>query len=136
MHKPRRTLTGMSLAIIVLITSASCTTPLTLASHGSWDGATELGPVRACKGGSLSIDQECSGWPLSLPTMPHPDTHYAELKAKAAAQYQVDPSRIVLKDVAVEYVTEINGVIRGWKASAIAGVQRAQETATSPASMK
>lgn len=101
--------------------TVGCTTPLTLASHGSWDGATELGPVRACKGGSLSIDRECSGWPLSLPSMPSPDTHYAELTAKAAAQYHVDPSLIVLKDVAVEYVTEINGVIRGWKVTAIAG---------------
>lgn len=110
---------------IVLLTGTGCTTPLTLASHGSWDGATELGPVMACKGGSLSIDRECSGWPLSLTSMPSPDTHYAELKAKAATQYQVDPALIVLKDVSVEYVTEINGVIRGWKVTALAG-RRAQ----------
>ena len=117
----RQTVSRLSITIIAILTLAGCTTPLTLASHGSWDGATELGPVRACKGGSLSIDRECSGWPLSLPSMPSPDTHYAELTAKAAEQYKVEASRIVLKDVAVEYVTEINGVIRGWKATAMAG---------------
>lgn len=111
----------LALSGLVALFISGCTTPLTLAPHGSWDGATELGPVRACKGGSLSIDQECAGWPLSLPSMPAPDTHYTELKAKAAQQYKVDPSVIVLKDVSVDYVTEINGVIRGWKAHAIAG---------------
>ena len=105
----------------LLLITIGCTTPLTLASYGSWEGAIELGPVKACKGGSLSIDQECSGWPLSLPSLPSPDTHYTELKAKAATQYKLDPSLIVLKDVSVEYVAEINGVIRGWKATAIAG---------------
>lgn len=111
----------LQLLAACLLLLAGCTTPLTLASHGSWDGATELGPVRACKGGSLSIDRECSGWPLSLPSMPSPDTHYTELKAKAADQYKVDASLIVLKDVSVEYVTEVNGVVRGWKATAVAG---------------
>ncbi len=40
---------------------------------------------------------------------------------KAATQYKLDPALIVLKDVSVEYVTELNGVIRVWKATAIAG---------------
>ena len=109
------------LVLLLAVLTAACTTPLTLAPHGSWDGATELGPVKACKGGSLSFDQECAGWPLSIPSIPPPDTHYTELKAKAATQYKLDPSLIVLKDVSVEYVTEINGVIRGWKATEIAG---------------
>ncbi len=100
-------------AAIALPFATGCTTPLNLASHGSWEGATELGPVKACKGGSLSTDQECSGWPLSLPSLPPPDTHYTELKAEAATQYKLDPSLIVLKDVSVEYFTELNGVIRG-----------------------
>lgn len=123
MHNTRRVTLGIFLA---LLAGAGCTTPLTLAPHGTWDSTTtELGPVMACKGGSISFDQECSGWPLSIPSLPPPDTHYTELKAKAAGQYHVDPAHVVLKDVAVEYVTEINGVIRGWKATAVAG-QRAQ----------
>lgn len=109
------------LILLLVFLTVGCTTPLTLAPHGSWDNATELGPVMACKGGSVSFDRECSGWPLSIPSLPSPDTHYTELKAKAATQYNVDPSLIVLKDVSVKYVTEINGVIRGWKATAIAG---------------
>ena len=106
-----------ALLIGLMLITLGCTTPLNLAPHGAWDGATELGPVMACKGGSVSFDRECSGWPLSIPSLPPPDTHYTELKAKAAAQYHVDASVVVLKDVAVEYVTEVNGVIRGWKAS-------------------
>jgi hypothetical protein len=109
------------LIVLLVFLTAACTTPLTLAPHGQWDGATELGPVMACKGGSASFDRECSDWPLSISSLPSPDTHYTELKAKAATQYNVDPSLIVLKDVSVKYVIEINGVIRGWKATTIAG---------------
>lgn len=101
---------------------AGCTTPLMLPESGSWDGVTELGPVYACKGGSHSFQRKCKGgWPLSLPSLPAPDIHYAELRADAATRYATDPSLIVLKDVSVEYLAELNGVIRGWDAQAIAG---------------
>lgn len=100
----------------------ACTTPMTLPSSGTWASHTEtLGPVVACKGGNFTTDSECNKWPISIASMPAPEIHYAELRAKAATQYSVDSPLIVLKDVLVEYNTEINGVIRGWRASAIAG---------------
>lgn len=110
---------GVSLSIL-----AGCTTPIMLPPSGMWDATTvALGPVVACKGGASSgtVEEGCGGWPLSLPSMPHPDVHYAELKARAAQQYTVDQSVVVLKDVHVDYRSEINGVIRGWRATAIAG---------------
>lgn len=115
------------LLIMVMILSVSaCTTPIVLPSSGAWVEHTEtLGPVVVCKGGNFALEpQGCNQWPLSIATMPAPDTHYAELRAKAAEQYQVDAAEIVLKDVKVEYTTEMNGVVRGWRAAAIAGKKK------------
>jgi len=123
------------LAMFTLLLLSGCTTPIMLPSSGAWDGASELGPVYACNGGTFSSDEGCSGWPLALVSMPSPETHYAELRAKAAKQFHVDPDRIALKDVSVEYLTEINGVIRGWKATAIAGKRNASIQA-SPLTIK
>jgi hypothetical protein len=96
-----------------------------LPSVGSWTAETiVLGRVVACRGGNLDFSEDhkdCNQWPISLPSLPHPETHYAELRTKAALQYQIDVGTIVLKDVQVTYNTELVGTIRGWKATAIAG---------------
>lgn len=109
--------------VAVILLLAGCTSPMILPSSGTWETRTvTLGPVVVCKGGNFSFEPKgCNQWPLSIPSMPAPEIHYAELRAQAADQYSVDAAGIILKDVLVEYNTEINGVIRGWKASAIAG---------------
>lgn len=115
---------GNRLAILILsLLLIGCTSPMMLPSSGTWEERTvTLGPVVVCKGGNFSFTpKDCNQWPLSIPSMPVPEIHYAELRAQAAEEYSVDAARIILKDVLVKYNAEINGVIRGWKASAIAG---------------
>jgi hypothetical protein len=110
---------------IMLLSGCANRSTLLLPSAGTWTADTVLlGPVVACRGGNLDFTaqhKECNQWPLSIPSLPHPDTHHAELRTKAAQQYQTDVSMIVLKDVAVTYNAELVGIIRGWKATAIAG---------------
>lgn len=111
--------------VLLLLSACAARTPMLLPSSGIWTVDTVLlGPVVACQGGNRDFSEhhkECNKWPLSIPSLPHPETHHAELRAKAAEQYHVDGSAIVLKDVQVTYNTELVGTIRGWKATAIAG---------------
>ena len=109
---------GLSLVLL-----SGCSSLIVLPSSGTWETRTVLlGPVVVCRGGNFSMEpKDCNQWPLSIPTMPSPEIHYAELRAKAAELYETDPTVVVLKDVNVKYTTEINGVIRGWRATAIAG---------------
>lgn len=113
----------MKILALLFLLLTGCTSPMMLPPSGTWESQTStLGPVVVCKGGNFASEPEgCNQWPLSIPSMPHPDIHYGELRAKASETYSVDAALIVLKDVIVEYTTEINGVIRGWKASAVAG---------------
>jgi len=119
-------------AVVIGLMMSACAnrSDLMLPSVGSWTPETiVLGRVVACRGGNLDFSddhKDCNKWPLSLPSLPHPETHYAELRTKAAQQYQVDVGAIVLKDVQVTYNSELVGTIRGWKASAIAGRNPAQ----------
>jgi hypothetical protein len=114
-----------SVALLLLLTACANHSTLLLPAAGTWTSDTVLlGPVVACRGGNLDFSEhhkECNQWPLSLPSMPHPEIHHAELRTKAAQQYQIDVGQIVLKDVQVIYNTELVGTIRGWKATAIAG---------------
>lgn len=100
-----------------------------LPPSGTWDsGVRTLGPVEVCRGGTIDSGPSCNQWPLSIMSMPVPDSHYAELRMKAAELYQVDSAAVVLKDINVVYSTEINGVIRGWRAKALAGKIPVSET--------
>jgi len=114
-----------SVALLLLLTDCANHSTLLLPAAGTWTTDTILlGPVVSCRGGNLDFSEhhkECNQWPLSLPSMPHPEIHQAELRTKAAQQYQTDVGLIVLKDVQVIYNTELVGTIRGWKATAIAG---------------
>lgn len=113
------------LALALFLGGCANHSELMLPSAGNWTSDTVvLGPVFACRGGNMDFSsdhEECNKWPLSIPSLPHPDTHYAELRTKAAQQYQVDVGTIVLKDVQVVYNTELVGTIRGWKVTAMAG---------------
>jgi hypothetical protein len=90
-----------------------------LAPSGSWDANVRaLGPVEACRGGTVDSGRSCGQWPLSIAMIPGPESHYVELRTKAMELYQMHYDSVVLKDVHVVYSTEINGVIRGWRATA------------------
>jgi hypothetical protein len=104
---------------LLALALSACTTPMMLAPSGSWDANVRaLGPVEACRGGTVDSGRSCGQWPLSIAMMPGPESHYVELRTKAMELYQVDYDSVVLKDVHVVYSTEINGVIRGWRATA------------------
>lgn len=111
-------LTGLSVLLVV-----GCTSLIILPSSGTWDTRTvSLGPVVVCRGANFSTEPEdCNQRALSIPSLPVPDIHYGELRARAAELYKVDPTAVVLTGVQVEYLTEANGVIRGWRATAVAG---------------
>lgn len=110
---------------LLLLTGCANHSQLLLPSAGAWTAETvTLGPVMVCKGGNMDFSSDhkaCNNWPLSVPSMPHPETHHAELRSQAAQQYKAPVEAIVLKDVQVTYNSELNGVIRGWKATALAG---------------
>lgn len=113
------------LVLALILPGCANQSTLLLPSAGTWTADTiTLGPVVACRGGNLDFTEhskECNQWPLSIPSLPHPETHHAELRTKAAQQYQTEVSLIVLKDVHVTYNAELVGTIRGWKATALAG---------------
>lgn len=113
------------LVLLTLLSGCANHSTILLPSSGTWTANTvTLGPVVACQGGNMDFTdthKECNQWPLSIPSLPHPETHHTELKTKAAQQYRTDVNAIILKDVQVIYNTELVGTIRGWKATALAG---------------
>lgn len=79
-------------------------------------GVTILGEVTACQGAF------CEGqWPLSLPQPPPAYTYQRAIQKKAATQFSVPESEIVLGEIAVGYHAEMIGTIRGWEATAMVG---------------
>lgn len=80
------------------------------------DGMTILGEVTACQGGF------CHGqWPMSLAVPPPASTYQAALRKEASKQYNVPEGEVRLGEVTVGFYSEINGTIRGWTATALAG---------------
>lgn len=87
-------------------------------------GVTILGEVTACQGAF------CEGqWPLSLPQPPPAYTYQRAIQKKAATQFNVPESEIVLGEIAVGYHAEMIGTIRGWEATAMVGRKSAGEAA-------
>lgn len=92
-------------------------------------GVEILGQVEACQGGF------CHGqWPMSLSVPPPASTYQAALRKEAAKQYNVPENEIVLGEVNVGYYSELNGTIRGWRASAPVGRSQKRSESTSPSS--
>lgn len=88
---------------------------VTFPPYGSWTPEVEtLGPVRA----------ESGGWPLSLKAPPPEYTFHSALRSVAHGTYGVPENEVVLGEVSVEFMSELDGTIRSWKASAIAGRNR------------
>jgi hypothetical protein len=77
----------------------------------NWNGIKTLGTVTADSG----------AWPLSLNAPPPDYTYYSALCSKASEQFNVPKSQVVLGEVSVVYGSEMDGTIRDWKATAIAG---------------
>lgn len=98
--------------------------PGTGASHDLREAGVDiLGPVEACQGG------RCHGqWPMSLTVPPPATTYQAALRKAAAEQYHVPEQDIRLSEITVGFHAEINGIIRGWVAKAIAGRARSSTT--------
>jgi PBP1b-binding outer membrane lipoprotein LpoB len=103
--------------LLGILLLAGCTSAVTYApypSQAAWTGASKvLGMVEADSG----------AWPLSLQVPPPEYTFDSALRKKAAAQYGVSEDSIVLSEVAVKFMSEMDGTIRSWKASAIAGLK-------------
>ena len=67
------------------------------------------------------VTADSGGWPLSLNAPPPEYTYYSALQDTAAKQFAVPRNQIVLGEVSVDYMAEIDGTIRSWTATAIAG---------------
>lgn len=110
--------------ILLLITLASllagCASAVKYAPFGEWSSDVRtLGQVTA----------ESGGWPLSLHTPPPEYTFYSALRKKASSTYHVPENEIVLGEVDVKFMSEIDGTIRSWTASATAGQKPQAATA-------
>lgn len=110
---------------LMLVLLASCSTITPYPNLGKWDKSTQfLGPVTYCVGGLCTGTDEGGQWPLALRDPPSEGTVHAALIRKAAKKYNAPEAEIVLKDVNLKMQAEINGIIRSWEGSAIAGWQR------------
>jgi len=80
-------------------------------SEGWSQNVKILGPVEANSG----------MWPLSLSAPPPQYTYFAALRDKAAFKYNVPVDTVVIGEMTVTVGAEIDGTVRDWKASALAG---------------
>ena len=99
------------LAIALLCAGCASTIKYPPYPSANWSGIKTFGIVKADSG----------AWPLSLNSPPPDYTYYSALQIQAAKQYGVPQSQIVLGEVSVNYMAEVVGTIRSWKATAIAG---------------
>jgi hypothetical protein len=67
------------------------------------------------------VTADSGRWPLSLHSVPSDYTFQAALRSKAAAQFGVPETEIVLGEASVKVGAELDGTIRDWKATAEAG---------------
>lgn len=112
---------------IVILTAAiaGCAQQMVYPGAGDIGKATKLGPVQACKGGGCCYESEgrnrCE-WPLAMKSPPAEfDVQYA-LKQDAAKRYQVQADKVALDVIDIKVTAEIDGTVRGWSASSVAGV--------------
>ena len=100
----------MVLALAVVL--CGCQSVVKYAPPNQWSADVRtLGPVMADSG----------RWPLALNVPPPEYTYAAALRVKAAIEYKVSESEVVLGEITVKYWAEMVGTIRSWEATAIAG---------------
>jgi len=94
------------------------------------EGIQVLGEVEACRGAFCPARDGEGGqeWPLALSSAPPASAYHALLRKRVAAQYHVPEHDVRLGEVTVEYYTELDGTIVGWKAKAQAGRQVGSQT--------
>jgi hypothetical protein len=113
MNKSKIAILALTAAATVLLTG--CQSVAKYAPYGSWTANVQtLGPVKANSG----------AWPLSLHAPPPEYTYHSALRSVAHGIYGVPENEIVLGEVTVEFMSELDGTIRSWKAAAIAGRNR------------
>jgi len=98
------------LAATTLLTG--CESVVKYPPSANWDSTVHvLGPIKADSG----------FWPLSLRHTPPQYTFTSALQNKAATQYNVPASSVVLGEMSVSIGSEMDGTIRDWTAQALAG---------------
>jgi len=100
---------------------AGCTSVLKIAPYPTAEvWGTDVHPLG-------TVTANSGRWPMSLHSVPPDYTFYAALRSKAASQFGVAESEIVLGEVTVKIGAELDGTIRDWKATAKAGQRRGSE---------
>jgi hypothetical protein len=106
---------GLALALGLFAGCASVATLAPFPNAGAWDSTVKpLGTVTADSG----------KWPLALHAMPPDYTFYSALKKAASKQFGVPEDEIVLGEVSIKTMSEIDGTMRSWKATASAGQKK------------
>ena len=98
-------------------------------------GVTVLGEVTACQGAWCKKDDGGYESQLSLPAPPPAYTYQSALAKKAAKQYGIPESDVVIGEMKVGYYAEMIGTIRGWKADAPVGKSLKRSGSTSASSV-
>jgi len=110
----------MRTLVALMVLLGGCATQLTYPGLGTWGpGVQELGRITTCRGAFCPTAGMFGS--LSLTTPPDAFTYQSALRNQAVLQYHVPADQIVLSDISVKVYTEVNGVVRGWKATATAG---------------
>jgi hypothetical protein len=105
----------MKFTIIMVLAAAllcGCESTLKYPPSANWGPGTKvLGPVKADSG----------IWPLSLSAPPPQYTYFSALRDKAAYQFNLPPDSIAIGEMTVMIGAEMDGTVRDWTATAIAG---------------
>lgn len=96
-------------AIPLLLTG--CESTLKYPPTAGWKTSQPLGPITATSG----------IWPLSLNAPPPQYTYFAALRDKAAYKFNIPPASVEFDEMTVTFGSELDGTVRDWRATAIAG---------------
>ena len=97
------------LAAALLLTG--CESTLKSPATAGWNSSRVLGPIKATSG----------IWPLSLNAPPPQYTYFAALRDQAAYKFNVPPASVEFDEMTVRVGSEMDGTVRDWTATAIAG---------------
>lgn len=93
---------------------AGCSSMMTYAPmQGYTHELKQLGPVKADSG----------KWPLSLHIPPPEYTFQLALRNAAAKAYGVKADDVILSEINVKFMSEMDGTIRSWEATATAALK-------------
>jgi hypothetical protein len=111
-QKPFQMKKLLSLLTVIPLLLAGCESTLKYPPSTNWSAGTKiLGPVEADSG----------MWSLSLSAPPPEYTYFAALRDKAAFKFNVPTESVAIGEMTVSIGAEMDGTVRDWHASAIAG---------------